>query len=88
MGNRIYVGGLEMDVTGEELKEVFEEFGEVIESNVITDRYTKLSRGFAFITFKREEDAKKAIEEANGGELDGKVIKVSEAKERKRDGKR
>ncbi len=88
MGNRIYVGGLEMDVTGEELKEVFEEFGEVVESNVITDRYTKLSRGFAFITFKREEDAKKAIEEANGGELDGKVIKVSEAKERKRNGKR
>ena len=83
MPKKVYIGGLEMDVTSDELKEVFEEFGEIIESRVIKDRYTKQSRGFAFITFKREEDADKAIAEADGGELDGVPIRVREAKERK-----
>jgi len=83
MPKKVYIGGLEMDVTSEELKEVFEEFGEIIESRVIKDRYTKQSRGFAFITFKREEDADTAISEADGGELDGVPIRVREAKERK-----
>ena len=83
MPKKVYIGGLEMDVTSEELKEVFEEFGEIIESRVIKDRYTKQSRGFAFITFKREEDADTAIAEADGGELDGVQIRVREAKERK-----
>jgi heterogeneous nuclear ribonucleoprotein A1/A3 len=83
MPKKVYIGGLEMDVTSEELKEVFEEFGEIIESRVIKDRYTKQSRGFAFITFKREEDADTAIAEADGGELDGVPIRVREAKERK-----
>jgi len=83
MPKKIYIGGLEMDVTSDELKEVFEDFGEIVESRVIKDRYTKQSRGFAFITFKREEDADKAIAEADGGELDGVPIRVREAKERK-----
>jgi RNA recognition motif-containing protein len=83
MPKKVYIGGLEMDVTSDELKDVFEEFGEIIESRVIKDRYTKQSRGFAFITFKRDEDADTAIAEADGGELDGVPIRVREAKERK-----
>ena len=82
MPKKVYIGGLERDVTSGELKEVFEEFGEILESKVIKDRYTKQSRGFAFITFKNEEDADRAIAEADGGELDGVPIRVREAKDR------
>lgn len=83
MSMKVYVGGLEQDVTSEELRDVFLEFGEIEDARVIRDHYTKQSRGFAFITFKNEEDAKKAIAEGDGAELDGKPIKVSEAKDKK-----
>jgi len=83
MAKKLYIGGLPWDITGKELREVFEEFGEIIEAKVVTDRYTKRCRGFGFITFKEDDDAMKAIEEGDGGELDGKTIKVREAKEKK-----
>ena len=88
MAKKLYIGGLVEDITSAELKEVFEEFGEIIECKVITDRYTKRCKGFGFITFKNDEDALKAIEEGDGGELDGKTIKVSEAKDKKQGGRR
>ena len=87
MAKKLYIGGLMEDITSAELKEVFEEFGEIIECKVITDRYTKRCKGFGFITFKNDEDAQKAIEEADGGELDGRPIKVNEAKDKNYKGK-
>ena len=88
MSKKVYIGGLPWDITSDELREVFEEFGEIIESKVVKDRYTGRSRGFGFITFKEDEDALKAIEEGDGGELDGKPIKVREAKDKNKDKKR
>lgn len=88
MAKRLYIGGLVDDITTPELKEVFEEFGEIIDAKVITDRYTGRCRGFGFITFKNDKDAMTAIEEADGGELDGRTIKVREAKEKKTGDKR
>ena len=87
MAKKVYIGGLPWDITGQELREVFEEFGEIIEAKVVTDRYTKRCRGFGFITFKKDEDAMKAIEEGDGGELDGRTIKVREAKNKKPGGR-
>jgi len=88
MAKKLYIGGLPLDITSDELREVFEEFGEIAEAKVITDRYTGRCRGFGFITFKKDEDADKAIDEGNGAELDGKTIKVSEAKDKKGGGSR
>ena len=87
MAKKLYIGGLVDDITSPELKEVFEEFGEIVDAKVIKDRYTGNCRGFGFITFKNDEDADKAIEEADGGELDGKKIRVCEAKNKKPEGK-
>ena len=83
MAKKLYIGGLPWDITSEELREVFEEFGDIIEAKVVKDRYTGRCRGFGFVTFKNDEDAATAIEEGNGAELDGSTIKVSEAKSKK-----
>lgn len=88
MAKKLYIGGLMCDITSEELKEVFEDFGEVVQAKVIKDRYTGECRGFGFVTFKNDEDANTAIEEADGGELDGKKIIVREAKSKKSGGSR
>ena len=67
------------NTTAEHLREAFEEFGEITETKVITDRNTGRSRGFGFVTYAKAEDADKAVQEGDGAELDGRVLKVSEA---------
>ena len=87
MAKKLYIGGLPWDITSDELREVFEEFGEISEAKVVVDRYTRRCRGFGFVTFKKDEDAMNAIAEGNGAELDGRTIKVSEAKDTKTGGR-
>jgi RNA recognition motif-containing protein len=79
----IFVGSLPFKVEESELKEVFEEFGEVTSVKIITDRETGRSKGFGFIEMPDDEAAKKAISEANGAELYGRTIVVNEAEEKK-----
>src|SRR5476651_2292431 len=79
----IFVGSLPFKVEESELKEVFEEFGEVTSVKIITDRETGRSKGFGFIEMPDEEAAKKAIAEAHGAELYGRTIVVNEAEEKK-----
>jgi len=79
----IFVGSLPFKVEESELKEVFEEFGEVTSVKIITDRETGRSKGFGFIEMPDDEAAKKAIAEANGAELYGRTIVVNEAEEKK-----
>lgn len=79
MDNKIFVGGLSWDTTDEGLKEFFSQVGEVVEAKIITDRMTKRSKGFGFVTFAKEEEADKAITELDGKELDGRNIKVAKA---------
>jgi RNA recognition motif-containing protein len=82
MAKKLYVGGLSWDTTDESLRGAFEQYGTVSEAVEITDRDTGRSRGFGFVSFDASEDADKAIEGLNGTPLDGRTIRVDEARER------
>ncbi len=82
MNKKLFVGGLSWGTTDEGLRRAFLDFGEVLEAKVITDRDTGRSRGFGFVTFAQEEDAKTALSKMDGTSLDGKVIRVTEAMEK------
>ena len=77
---KIYVGNLPFTVDRESLDKLFSSYGEMEEVVVISDKFSGRSKGFGFVTFKNEEDAKKAISEMNDKEVDGRKIKVNEAK--------
>ena len=83
---KIYVGSLSWDTSEDGLREAFEPFGEIESSRLVIDRETGRSRGFGFVTYKEKEDALKAIEEMNGKELDGRTLRVDEARERESQG--
>ena len=83
MGNKLFVGSLSWDTDDQGLQAAFEQFGEVTDAKVITDRDTGRSRGFGFVGFENAEDAAKAQEEMDGVELDGRTIRVNEAQERR-----
>lgn len=78
----IYISNLSYDVTDADLKELFEEYGEVSSAKVIMDRETGRSRGFGFVEMPENEQGQKAIDELNQAEYDGKVISVNVAKPR------
>jgi len=80
---KLFVGGLSWNLKDEDLKTAFAEMGEVVEAVIIMDRDTGKSKGFGFVTMKTPEEAKKAITELNGKELDGKSITVGEARPQK-----
>ena len=82
MAKKLFVGGLSWDTTDDGLRQAFVAHGEITEAKVITDRDTGRSRGFGFVTFTRDEDAKTAISKMDGTSLDGKTIKVNEAQEK------
>jgi len=80
MGNKLYVGNLAFSVDQEGLKKLFESFGEITEAVVISDKFSGRSKGFGFVTFAKEEDAQKAISEMNEKEVEGRALKVNEAR--------
>ena len=85
MGNKIFVGNLPFRVEGKtflgkELREAFAQFGEITDSVVITDKFSGRSKGFGFVTFAEDASAAKAIAEMDGKEVEGRALKVSEAK--------
>jgi RNA recognition motif-containing protein len=83
MGTRLYIGNLSWDTTEDGLTAALQEDGRAVkEVNVITDRETGRPRGFAFAEMENDADAKAAIEALDGRELDGRNLKVNEARER------
>lgn len=78
----IYVSNLGFSVQDEDLKEYFEEYGEVISAKVITDKFTNRSRGFGFVEMPDESAAQKAIKELNGAVVEGRSISVTVARPR------
>jgi len=78
----IYVGSLHFKMSEAELKEVFEEYGEVTSAKIIIDKYSGKSKGFGFVEMTNDAEAKKAIEELNGAEISGRNIIVNESIER------
>ena len=81
---KMYVGNLSWDTTTASLRAHFEGFGDVSDAIVITDRDSGRSRGFGFVTMDDDEQARAAMSECDGKELDGRTIKVNEAQERQR----
>lgn len=82
MGTKLYVGNLSFATTEGELKDLFGKSGSVMSCNVIMDKYTNKSRGFAFVEMGSQDEANKAIAEFNGKEFQGRSLTVNEAKPR------
>ncbi len=80
MGRKLYVGNLPYSATEQMLRETFGQCGTVESANVITDRDSGQSKGFGFVEMSSESEAQKAIQELNGSTLEGREIKVNEAK--------
>lgn len=77
---KLFIGNLDYTVTDSELGEHFKQAGNVVSANVIFDRNTQRSRGFGFVEFSTEQEAKDAIAKLNGSDLKGRKINVNEAK--------
>lgn len=75
----IFVGSLPFNVEEADLKGYFEEYGAVESAKVITDKFTGRSKGFGFVEMPNDEEALKAIEELNGGKIDGRSIVVNKS---------
>jgi RNA recognition motif-containing protein len=78
----IYVSNLGFNIQDEDLRQFFTPFGEVSSAKVINDKFTGKSRGFAFVEMSDDEAAKKAIAELDQASIEGRTIKVMEAKPR------
>ena len=84
----IYVGNLSYEVNENDLIEVFEEYGTVSSTRVITDKYTGRSKGFGFVTMENTDEANHAIEVLNGAVYEQRDMIVNQAKPRKESYKR
>ncbi|HLA96265.1 MAG TPA: RNA-binding protein [Pyrinomonadaceae bacterium] len=82
MSTKLYVGNLSFNTTTQDLETMFAESGTVQSANLIEDRETGRSRGFGFVEMSTAEEAQKAIASFDGKEIDGRSLKVNEAKPR------
>jgi len=80
MAKKLYVGGLSYGTSEATLKETFAQAGTVETAVIIIDKMTNRSKGFGFVEMSSDEEAQKAIEMFDGKELDGRTLKVNEAK--------
>ncbi len=79
----IFVGSLPYSLSESDLRQFFEEYGEVTSVKIINDKFSGRSKGFGFIEMPDDASATKAIEELNGAEVDGRSIVVNQAEEKK-----
>ena len=84
----IFVGNLKYSITEDDMRDIFGEYGELNSVKLITDKFTGKSKGFGFVEMANDEEAKKAIEELNGAEVEGRSMVVNESIEKKRDNNR
>jgi len=82
MNTKLFVGNLSFEVTENDLQDLFVAFGPVTEVNLMTDRSTGRSRGFAFVTMATPEGAQAAIQGTAGKEVKGRALTVNEARPR------
>ena len=80
MSKKLFVGSLPWAVNDEALKQAFAAYGTVVSATVVTDRRSGRSKGFGFVEFENDSEAKAAIEALNGSEMNGRNIVVNEAK--------
>jgi RNA recognition motif-containing protein len=86
MSTKIYVGNLSFNTSTQDLEDMFGEYGTVQSTNIIEDRETGRSRGFAFVEMSSNEEAQAAIAALNGKDMDGRSLTVNEAKPREEGG--
>ena len=79
---KIYVGNLSLETGESEVRELFGQFGDVDDVNLITDRETGRPRGFGFVEIRNDQAAREAISALDGKEVGGRQLKVSEARAR------
>jgi RNA recognition motif-containing protein len=82
MATKLFVGSLSWNVSDDQLKEFFSSVGTVASATVIMDRETNRSKGFGFVEMSSDDEAKAAIDQLNGKELDGRAVTVNEARPR------
>lgn len=82
MATKLFIGSLAWATNDDSLKEFFSQAGTVVSASVIMDRETNRSKGFGFVEMSSDEEAKAAVEQLNGKDLDGRPIVVSEARPR------
>lgn len=80
MSMKLYVGNLSFNTSNQDLNDLFGEIGTVESTNIIEDRETGRSRGFAFVEMSSQAEGETAIAQLNGKEVDGRELKVNEAK--------
>ncbi|ACF45187.1 MAG: RNA-binding protein [Prosthecochloris sp.] len=78
----IYIGNLPYNITEDDLREAFNEFGQVDSANIIIDKFSGRSKGFGFVEMPNDEDAEKAIDSLNDTDFNGRTIKVNQARPR------
>lgn len=82
MGTRLFVGNLSYNSTEGDIKALFQQVGSVVKCELVLDKFTSKSRGFAFVEMSSQDEADKAVAEFNGKELDGRRLTVNEARPR------
>jgi RNA recognition motif-containing protein len=82
MATKLFVGNLSFNTTEGDVLDLFKKAGSVTSCELIVDKFTSKSRGFAFVQMGTQEEATKAVAELNGKELDGRALTVNEARPR------
>ncbi|MGD0651533.1 MAG: RNA-binding protein [Verrucomicrobiia bacterium] len=82
MATKLFVGNLSFNTTEGDILDLFKQAGNVVKCELIVDKFTNKSRGFAFVEMGSQEEATKAVAELNGKELDGRALTVNEARPR------
>ncbi len=83
MATKLFVAGLAYSMTDSELEALFAEYGTVVSAQIITDRETNRSKGFGFVEFGNDDEAKSAIAGLNGKDMNGRPLTVNEARPRR-----
>jgi len=82
MGKRVFVGNLPFSATEDQLRELFSQHGEVTSAEIVKDKFTERSRGFAFVEMATDEAAAAAVAALNQHQMDGRPLTVNEARAR------
>ncbi len=82
MGKRVFVGNLPFSATEDQLRELFSQHGEVSSAEIVKDKFTERSRGFAFVEMATDEAAVAAVAALNQHQMDGRPLTVNEARAR------
>lgn len=80
MAKRLFIGNLPYSVTSAQLEELFSQVGKISSLNLITDKFSGQSKGFAFLEMTTDDEANEAIKKFNGHEVDGRKMVVNEAR--------